>query len=102
MKEPWRPTPGDMIQCWDTTSYDGPDSDKITEHGKVGYVVRLSKKTDTFISESGTLVTLNHIEEGGCSKCIFFTDTGHDIVHVNHAWLRKITNSNDIRKVEDA
>ena len=89
---------GDMIQCWDTSVVDEYSS-RIREHGKVGYIVGLSKKTDTFKDSKGIEHTLAHVKEGTCFKCIFFTDSGgHEIVHVNHHWLRKIVTSKDIRK----
>jgi len=91
----WRPKPGDMVQCWDQSEeHEG----RIVDHGKVGYVVGVSKKTDTFKDSKGIECKLNHIEEGTCFKCIFFTESGHDIVHVNHHWLRKIEKSSDIRR----
>lgn len=96
----WRPTPGDMIQCWDYSTVD-EHSGKLSEHGKVGYVVGESKKTDTYKDSKGVEHKLNHIKEGTCFKCIFFTESGHDIVHVNQNWLRKIEKSSDIKRVEE-
>ena len=98
-QEPWRPTPGDLIQCWDSKSPHNRD-DRLREHGRLGYVVRLSKKTDTFTTESG-VHSLTHISEGNCSKCIFFADGKHEVIHVAHEWLRKVNDASDIRKVED-
>ena len=93
----WRPKPGDMIQCWDTATVD-EYSGRIAEHGKIGYIVGESKKTDTFKDSKGVERHLTHIKEGTWFKCIFFTDSGHEIGHVNHQWLLKIEKSSDIRR----
>ena len=98
--EPWKPKSGDMIQVWDSmTLTEGETKDTISEHGMIGYVVRPSKKTDSFINQRGQEVFLKHIVEGNCFQCIFFTDDGHKTVHMDQNWLRKIDTSADRRKV---
>ena len=94
----WVPKPGDLIQCWDTNEDD--DGSRILEHGKLGYVVGLTKRTDTFKDSRGKQQKLSHIEEGTCFKCIFFDNPMKgEIVHVNRAWIRRVNKSSDIRQV---
>ena len=96
--EPWRPKSGDMIQVWDSL---GSSHDTIREHGEIGYVVRPSKKTDSFINERGQEVFLKHIVEGNCFQCIFFTNDGYKKVHMDQNWLRLVRTSEDVRKVKN-
>lgn len=99
--EPWKPKSGDMIQVWDAKKFTDNETVKIPEHGMVGYVVRPSKRTDSFVNERGDTVYLKYIEEGNCFQCIFFTDEGHKMVHMDQHWLNLVRTSKDIRKVEN-
>ena len=96
-KEPWRPRPGELVQVWDT------DVSKVRDHGRVGYVIRLSKKEDKItFKDRGRTSLLSHIEEGTVYKIISFGDAGAgEILHVHQQWLRKIEKLSDIKGVDN-
>jgi hypothetical protein len=89
-EEARRPRVGDLVQIWDSMS--NGDDDKIKDHGMLGVVTAMSKKTDTFVSEDGKTRHLTHINEGDCYVVLVSRDTGPDKVHVNYNWLRPIKN----------
>jgi hypothetical protein len=100
MKEPRRPQTGDLVQLWDTSSPSEHEA-KMSDHGKVGYVVGMSKRTDKFFDGVGREKGLTHIVEGDCYKVRFFEGDASSVAHVNYAWLRVLNDHDDIRSVED-
>ncbi len=70
----WRPKAGELIQIWDRVKLDpnDPTDARIRDHGELAYIVRESKKTDTFTDDNGKSRVLTHIIGGDVFKCILF------------------------------
>ena len=49
---------GDLTQVWDHYAERTEDSAKISDHGKFGYIVGASKRTDTFLDGEGNTCLL--------------------------------------------
>ena len=62
--------PGDLIQIGDFYAIRTKDEAKINDHGKFGYIVGESKRTDTFLDEKGNTKHLSSIVEGDVFKII--------------------------------
>ena len=54
---------GDLIQIWDFYAERVEDEVKINDHGKFGYIVGTSKRTDTFLDAKGNTKYLTNISD---------------------------------------
>lgn len=81
---------GDLIQVWDHYAERTEDSAKISDHGKFGYIVGASKRTDTFLDGEGNTKHLTSIVEGDVFKIILFEDDTSNIIHVHKDNIRRL------------
>tara|TARA_B100000214_G_C23802450_1_gene551026 strand:- start:258 stop:551 length:294 start_codon:yes stop_codon:yes gene_type:complete len=81
---------GDLIQIWDFYAERVEDEVKINDHGKFGYIVGASKRTDTFLDEKGNTMYLSNIVEGDVFKIILFEDDTSNIIHVHKDNIRRL------------
>ena len=82
--------PGDLIQIWDFYAERVEDEVKINDHGKFGYIVGASKRTDTFLDEKGNTKYLTNIVEGDVFKIILFEGDTSNIIHVHKDNIRRL------------
>ncbi len=86
-----RPTKaGDLIQIWDFYAERTEDPAKISDHGKFGYIVGESKRTDTFLDGAGNRQHLSSIVEGDVFKIILFEGDTPNIIHVHKDNIRRL------------
>ena len=81
---------GDLIQIWDFYAERTDDPAKINDHGKYGYIVGASKRTDTFLDEKGDTKHLSIIVEGDVFKIILFEGDTSNIIHVHKDNIRRL------------
>ena len=82
--------PGDLIQIWDFYAIRTKDEAKISDHGKFGYIMGESKRTDTFLDGKGTTRHLSSIVEGDVFKVILFEGDTSNIIHVHKDNIRRL------------
>jgi|TARA_R110000782_G_scaffold109924_2_gene199056 hypothetical protein len=90
MNEPRKPKAGDLIQIWDRHAIRTGDNAKIADHGKCGYIMRESKRTDTFLDGKGDTKHLSHIVAGDVFKIILFENGGSNVIHVHQDNIRRV------------
>ena len=88
----WRPKSGEYVQIWDFYAIRTKDEAKINDHGKFGYILGESKRTDTFLDEKGNTKHLSSIVEGDVFKVIVFDVSGPKTIHVHQDNLRGVGN----------
>ena len=81
---------GDLIQIWDFYAERNDDPAMLTDHGKFGYIVGTSKRTDTFLDEKGNTKYLTNIVEGDVFKIILFEGGTSNIIHVHKDNIRRL------------
>ncbi len=81
---------GDLIQVWDHYAERTEDPAKISDHGKYGYIVGASKRTDTFLDGEGNTKHLTSIVEGDVFKVILFEGDTSNIIHVHKDNIRRL------------
>lgn len=90
MNEPRKPKAGDLIQVWDHYAIRTGDEVKISDHGKCGYIMRESKRSDTFLDGKGDTKYLSRIVEGDVFKVILFEGDASNVIHVHQDNIRRI------------
>lgn len=90
MNEPRKPKAGDLIQIWDRHAIRTGDNAKISDHGKCGYIMRESKRSDTFLDGKGDTKHLSRIVEGDVFKIILFEGGTSNVIHVHQDNIRRI------------
>ena len=90
--ELWRPKSGELVQVWDHYAIRTGDDAKISNHGDIGYIVGVSKRTDSFKDGKGQSRYLANIVEGDVFKVILFGDDNHSIIHVHQDNIRRPSN----------
>ena len=81
---------GDLIQIWDFYAERTDDPAKISDHGKFGYIIGESKRTDTFLDGEGNTKHLTSIVEGDVFKIILFEGDTSNIIHVHKDNIRRL------------
>ena len=81
---------GDLIQIWDFYAERNDDPAMLIDHGKFGYIVGTSKRTDTFLDEKGNTKYLTNIVEGDVFKIILFEGDTSNIIHVHKDNIRRL------------
>ncbi len=85
----WKPKNGELVQLWDAFAIRTDDDARIKDHGRLAYIMRESKRTDTFICSQGKKRHLEHITEGDVFKCIMFGLDSREVAHVHIDNLRQ-------------
>lgn len=88
----WRPKSGEYVQIWDSYAVRTKDEVKINDHGKFGYILRESKRGESFKDEQGKERFLSTIVEGDVFKVIVFDVSGPKTIHVHQDNLRGVGN----------
>ena len=86
----WRPKSGEYVQIWDHYAERVEDEVKINDHGKFGYILRESKRGESFKDGDGKERFLSTIVEGDVFKVIIFDASGTKTVHVHQDNLRGV------------
>ncbi len=94
------PKAGDLVQVWDTLYEDNGIDVRLDDHGRVGYVIGPSKKTDKFF-HADTEFSVGDIAPANCYKVVFLDDY-QNAVHIDSQWLRVLKDHSQIKRVDDA
>ena len=86
----WRPKSGEYVQIWDSYAVRTGDEVYINDHGKFGYILRESKRGESFKDGEGKERFLSTIVEGDVFKVIIFDASGTKTVHVHQDNLRGV------------
>lgn len=92
----WRPKAGEYVQIWDSYAVSSGDNAYIRDHGKFGYIMRESKRSDSFMDGRNVERFLSNIVEGEVFKVIVFEKSGSKTVHVHQDNLRGTNNGKAI------